>query len=116
MNEQQARVVRKLKVDQKCPYPTVARKFYSEFGDTKYCNKSNAECIMYFDLDNASDGVKVHKFKNGPLKIKDYREVEYLFSPDTGKNLCLAACSFFNEDPGDGWLDFVQEHNYEQSS
>ena len=32
MNDQQARLVRKLKVDQNCSYPTVARKFYSEFG------------------------------------------------------------------------------------
>lgn len=107
MNDQQARLVRKLKVDQNCSYPTVARKFYSEFGSTKYCNENNAEAIMYFDLSKVDDGAQVHRFENGPLKVKDYRTIEFIFSPDVGKKLCLDACSFFEEDPSDGWLDFA---------
>ena len=110
MNDQQARFVRKLKVDQNCSYPTVARKFHQAFGNNQHTNEENAEAIMYFDTDNVEEGVQVHKFENGDFKIKNYRVVEFIFSPDTGKDLCLEACSFLEEDAGDGWLDFVSDY------
>ena len=82
MNEQQARFVRKLK----------------------------AEAVMYFDIDNQDVGVKVHQFKDGKLKVKNFKVVEFIFSPDVGKDLCLKACSFFEEEPGDGWLDYSDKY------
>jgi hypothetical protein len=115
MNEQQASFTRKLKVDQNCSYPMIARKFHGEFGNTKYCNEKNAQAVMYFDLDNASKGTQVHKFENGPLKVSNYRLVEYLFSPEVGQQLCLIACSVLNEEAGDGWLDFAMYGDYERT-
>ena len=110
MNDQQARFVRKLKGDQNCSYPTVARKFHQSFGNTQYTNEKDAEAIMYFDTDNVDDGVQVHRFENGDLPVENYRVVEFIFSPDTGKNLCLEACAFLEEDAGEGWLDFVKDY------
>lgn len=109
MNEQQARFIRKLRVDQHCSYPTVARKFYSEFNDTKHCSKSDAECLMYFNLDNVEEGAQVHRFSDGDFAVKSYKVIEYIFPPEVGKGLCLAAAKFFEEDPSDGWLDFACE-------
>jgi hypothetical protein len=107
MNENQARFIRKLKVDQNCSYPMVARHFYNEFGSTKHCNENNADAIMYFDLKNIDDGVKVHQFSKGPFNVKEYKLVEYIFSPDVGQRLVTLACSCLDEDPSEGWLEFA---------
>jgi hypothetical protein len=107
MNENQARFVRKLKVDQNCSYPMVARHFYNEFGSTKYCNEENADAIMYFNLENVDDGVKVHQFETGDFTVKSYKLVEYIYSPAVGQQLCAKACTCLDDDPADGWLEFV---------
>ena len=120
MNDQQAKEIRKLKVEQDCSYPTIARKFHQEFGETNYCNKDNADSALYFNLDKVSDGVQVHNFDEGPIPAKSYKLVEYLFSPDVGKALCLEAKTILNEFSDGSWLDFeyneVLDKEYEEST
>jgi hypothetical protein len=114
MNDQQARFVRKLKVEHNCSYPTIARQFYNEYGDTTLCSKDNAERVMYFDMEDIDSGVKIHNLREGSIPDSSIRVVEYIFSTATGESLCSHARSFFDETIGDGWSDFSNE--YESSA
>jgi hypothetical protein len=120
MNDKQARCVRKLKVEQDCSYPTIARKFHQEFGETDYCNKNNATSALYFNLDKVSDGVQVHNFDSGPIPVNEYKLVEYLFSPEVGESLCNAAVAFLNKFSDEGWSGFdyseASVNEYEKST
>jgi len=115
MNEQQARFVRKLKVDQNCPYPTIARQYFNSFGDTANCSRHDAERVMYFDLTKDGDPtVSTHEFKNGKdIPSTEYRVIEYIFPTTVGQKLCNEARKFFKEDPGDGWGDFSEYVEFE---
>jgi hypothetical protein len=106
MNEQQARYVRKLKVDQQCSLATVARLFYEEYGSTPYCNKSNAESAIYFDNDTVGASAKFHNFSDGEIPVKNYHISGFTFSKDVGKALCDKAMKIYGENYSDGWADF----------
>jgi hypothetical protein len=105
MTEPQTRTVRTLRIDQNCSYQTVARKFYEEYGSTKYCKEPVG--VLYCDVDSTSLQVKPHSYTDGDIPCDNYRVIENLFSRDHGFALCEAARLHFNEDPGDGWTDAV---------
>jgi hypothetical protein len=105
MNETQARSVRTLRIDQNCSYQTVARKFYEEYGSTKYCKEPTG--ALYSNMDVNPLNVTQHIYADGDIPCDNYRIVENLFSRDSGFALCEAARTHFREDPGGGWSDNV---------
>lgn len=115
MNEEQARFVRKLKVDQNCSYPTVARQYYNKYDSTSICNTKDAERVMYFDLTEDDPKIKTHMFTESDKDIPatEYKVVEYIFSPDIGIKLCLEARQILKDEIGDDWNDFADQTQYQ---
>lgn len=107
MTEEQARYVKKLKVDQNCSYQTIARKFCEEFGKTKHCMQP--ESILLHNLDVEPPAVVNHKTQDGDIPYKEYRVIEYLYSSTAGQDLCTAARSQLSEDVTAGWGDMSYE-------
>ena len=95
MNEEQARFVKKLKIDHGCSSATVARKFYEKFGPTKYCNEPTG--YIYFDLD--AEKAKMHNIsKDGPFEASsNHRVIEKLFDDDCGEELYRAAARLIDD-------------------
>jgi hypothetical protein len=109
MKEPQARFIRKLRIDQNCPLPTVARMFYDRYGDTSYFTKKDAKSVMYFDEDQPEESVKFHSFSDGPVPAENIRVTGYVFSEKEGSSLCSKAMEVLEESPADGWAETDRE-------
>jgi hypothetical protein len=103
MTEDQARYIRKLKVDQNCSYQTIARMFYQENGTTTHC--SSPESVLLHNLDVDPPAVVHHRLSDGDIPYKKYRVIEHLFSVSAGQSLCTAARKELKEDITAGWSD-----------
>lgn len=104
MTEQQARYVKKMKIDQGCMDSMIARKFFNEFGPSAYCSKDHAESVLYHGEDGRT---KRHVFIDG--KMPRGSVVEYLFPDNVGKTLCEAARKSLKEGADEGWFDVTNQ-------
>jgi hypothetical protein len=96
MTEEQAKFVKKLRIDHGCSSATVARKFYEKYGSTDYCDTPTG--YIYFDVQSGS--TKVHNIiKDGCfVEDTDKKVIENLFDSTCGDSLYRAAMSQLKED------------------
>lgn len=105
MTEQQARYVKKMKIDQGCMDSTIARKFFNEFGPSNQCSKDHAEAVLYSDTKGQTQR---HVFSNG--KMPKGSVIEYLFPDSVGNTLCESARKLLKEGVDEGWFDTASQH------
>jgi len=96
MTEEQAKFVKKLRIDHGCSSATVARKFYEQYGSTDYCDTPTG--YIYFDVPAGT--TKVHNITRDGRFVEstDKRVIENLFDSTCGESLYRAAMYRLKDD------------------
>jgi len=107
MTEEQALYIQKLKTEQKCSYPTIARLFHNMYGDTNICSATtDATSVMYYSGSDPTK-VQVHKLSEGKLRDNSAYIVDYIFDAEIGIKLCKLAMKTLPETDVSLWSDYA---------